>query len=137
MISLQTIIDTAWQEFVVEDKPPAVSQQDDYYGCEYLTDAGRRCAVGLCIPSGHELFEDQEKSFGDVVEHFPDLFVDDLESDVGRLKLDKFQSLLHDNMIVRETGEWGQSNEERAARYLEVAKEYRLLPPDRAENKVV
>lgn len=51
-ITLQGILDAAREEFIVNDKPPAM---DRIGSCSYLTEDGRKCAIGLLIPDGHPI----------------------------------------------------------------------------------
>lgn len=136
MITLQDILDNAWQTFIVEDKPPSFGEDTcGVSGCMYLNDSGGRCAVGLCIPEGHELFEDQEKSLYVVVKDYPELFPEGLK-ELGEEYLNMFQSGLHDSLVDSIDGAWIFSNKDRAIKYIQIAKEYKLLPPYRNQVNV-
>lgn len=125
-ISLQDIFDAAWQAFIVEDRPPAIG----YNGaCKYLTEDGKKCAVGLVLPDGHPA-QGSGCLFNGLVKGYPDLWDDDvlaLCDQNSNRQLAKFQWWLHDNMCNR--GGWTQSKPEREAIYRQVAFDYGLTVP--------
>lgn len=131
--SLQRIFNAAWQHFIVEDNPPAIIKQKDEDGemeksCAYLTPEGNKCAVGLCIPDGHEAQTRNGYAFSDIVKHYPELFPDLVGVENG--KLDLFQGDLHDTLVNFSTGKWRFAKEGRKTRYLAVAKSYGLIVPE-------
>lgn len=123
-ISLQDIFDAAWQKFIVEDAPPAVSAQGC---CSYLTEDGRKCAVGLCIPDGHKAQTIKDIGFSGLVHPFPELWADDVMG-LTFTALDIFQNSLHD-AHTNYTGDWTSSKENREQAYRKVAQDYGLTIP--------
>lgn len=72
-ITFQDIFDAAWQAFIVEDRPPGVTKDAaGYTACRYLTDDGRKCAVGLVIPDGHPA-QKHSGPFENIVTMYPEL----------------------------------------------------------------
>ena len=129
MNSLQRIFDAAWEHFIVNDEPPAMEKLQRFdastrYVCVYLSDEGRKCAVGLCIPDGHE-GQKFDGPIGELMQAHPDLFPDlaNMNKDV----LDGFQASLHDFLTM--DGKWQDDVEERRRKYLSVAKEHNLEVP--------
>lgn len=129
-VSLQDIFNAAWQKFVLEDNPPAVDPSLPM-NCQYLTTDGRKCAVGLCIPDGHE-FQNMFSGFGDVVcadrerwegEHLFDAKIHSMNIEY----LNDFQSRLHDDLQM--SGQWLQDQDGRRSDYLKVAYDYGLKVP--------
>jgi hypothetical protein len=123
-ITLQDIFNAAWQAFIVEDRKPAFEN----LSCRYLTDDGRRCAVGLCIPDGHPA-QLLAMSFDQLALDYPELF--DVPDDCD---LDTFQNALHDELIVYESGEWFLSKAEREQAYRLIAAQYNLTVPQTPES---
>lgn len=125
-ITLQKIFDLAWQKFIVEGGEPAA---DTNGRCLYLTEDGRKCAVGLALPDGHPT-QGSGGTFSVLVRAYPGLFSLDvlgLVSD-GDGELDRFQARLHDSL--QEKGKWVQDVEDRARCYRVVAKEFGLTVPE-------
>ena len=127
-ISLQDIFDAAWQAFIVEDRPPAVGTGGE---CKYLTDDGRKCAVGLVLPEGHPA-QERNCLFLGLVLDYPDLWAEDVleisnASNDGKKQLYLFQGHLHDKLVYR--GQWTKSKAEREAVYRQVASDYGLTVP--------
>jgi hypothetical protein len=131
-IGLQDIFNAAWQAFIVEDRPPGLTDKGD---CAYRTDDGRACAVGLCLPDDHEATK-SGMIFANVVEEWPELFDETLiamaDDDEESYRLNDFQDRMHDELINRHTRTWGLTKTERAARYREVARHYGLTVPAEA-----
>lgn len=140
MITLQAIFNAAWAHFIVGDGKPAYDTQEET--CQYLTEDGNKCAVGLCIPDGHQA----QKLLGDfqeLVGTYPELFdqqIREMWKDVEDngysskysspyASLHNFQSRLHDSMINRVTGSWILSKEQMKDGYLKIAEQYNLTVP--------
>lgn len=129
-ITLQEIFNKAWQHFIVEENKPAVFRKDprDTFTCCYLTEDGRKCAIGLALPDNHEC-QKVQASFDVVAQRFPELFDDQI------LRLNPynaywFQKRLHDDLVDPYTGNWKFNLEARKASYLEAAKEFSLTVPE-------
>lgn len=128
-ITLQDIFNAAWQAFIVEDRPPAV---DAAGMCQYRTEDGRKCAVGLCIPDGHRLVSGA--IFGafanlaamDAIGTEP-LFSADIHC-APRSVLNCFQQQLHD--AIQSGGAWLLDVNERRDAYIAVAKRFGLKVPE-------
>lgn len=126
MITLQQIFNAAWQAFIVENKPPAYNIRNG--ACCYLTEDGRKCAVGLVLPDGHEA-QRYGCAFNGLVNVHPTLF----DTNIRRMDmqdLNNFQCELHDGLICDETGEWNKTLEERKEWYRGVAAKYNLTVPE-------
>jgi len=125
-ITLQKIFDLAWEHFIVGDGKPAVEDGN----CRYLTSDGRKCAIGLSLPDGHES-QSHQLFFDDLVKQFPKLFKLGNKIDFSNPKtsLNKFQYRLHDSLINAETFEWSYSKEFRMGIYIKVANDYGLKVP--------
>ena len=123
-ITLQDIFSAAWQAFVVEKKPPAMEFRGERFKCRYITNGGRRCAVGLCIPDGH-IGMQNDGPVSMLIEDHPDLF--DIQS---RVEADKLQALLHDSLCDEVTGEWAFSHKEIEGSYYHAAAEFNLTVPE-------
>jgi hypothetical protein len=119
-ITLQQIIDAAWQKFIVENAPPAV---DSDGLCVYRVASGARCAVGLCLPDTGGF----SGSFSVLVDEHPSIFDSEL-LEMMPTKLDAFQRRLHDGL--QSHGQWLQPREARAQDYRNVAKDYGLTLPN-------
>lgn len=127
-VTLQDIFNAAWQAFIVEDRPPAVDAEGM---CQYRTEDGRKCAVGLCIPDGHRLLAGNYGSFARIVEMdtiSPDRIFSDEIHDTPHQVLDCFQDELHDGLQYK--GEWRTSVEARKEAYITAAKHYGLKVPE-------
>lgn len=123
LITPQSVFNAAWQKFIVEDEEPAAElDEHKFYQCTYLTEDGRKCAIGLCLPEGHPA-QNALCSADVLEENFPELF-DDPDGKINDLQLE-----LHDHLMNNRTGEWRLSKEERKARYIKVAKEQGLEIP--------
>lgn len=121
-ITLQRIFDLAWEHFIVGDGEPAWNREK--HRCQYLTDDGRKCAVGLALPDGHSS-QDAHMGFQSLYLEYPELFDESVH--VARYYLDEFQRHLHDQLI--EGGEWRYSKEDRRQGYLQVARDFGLNVP--------
>lgn len=122
-ITLQDIISAAWQAFIVEDKPPAVTQS----GCHYLAPDGSKCAVGLVLPEGHPAQRRTER-FSFLVRMYPELWADDVRS-MSAMYLDGLQRNLHDDLVCYVRLEWALERAAREAVYRDIAAEYGLTVP--------
>ena len=121
MITLQQIFNAAWQAFIVERRPPAINR-DGY--CKYLTEEGRKCAVGLCLPDGHPS-QQMIGLLSDAVHLYPELFSDSVV--VCQYSwLDEFQAQLQDHLQI--LGKW-PAPEIMESRYRQVAADYKLSIP--------
>lgn len=120
-ITLQKIFDLAWEHFIVGDGQPAF---DGNSGCSYKTKDGRKCAVGLALPT----YEEYEGSFGALVDTCPRLF-DQSVIQIPYHELNEFQMGLHDRLIDSCSGEWNCSKEARKDSYLRVADRFGLTVP--------
>lgn len=134
MITLQSIFNAAWQKFIVEDGEPAAETVIDkkgsvWHSCKYLTKDGRKCAVGLELPDGHES-QKEGCDFSRLVELYPELFDDDVKNATKEMLVD-FQFSLHDNLQYK--GKWTLNKEDRKQQYIEVAEFYNLKVPGRSE----
>ena len=117
------IFNAAWQKFIVEGAPPATESDDrGCYQCKYLTKDGRKCAVGLCIPDGHELQKSGKTLRFLVEENCTDIF-----NIVG--KEISIQRELHDVLSNPYGPDWNYSLEERKQFYTDFAKEFNLTIP--------
>lgn len=121
-ITLQKIFDLAWEHFIVGDGEPAF---DGNNGCLYKTGDGRKCAVGLALPT----YETYEGSFGALVDKYPNLF-DQSVIQIPYHDLNEFQCYLHDRLIDSCSGEWNCSKEDRKANYLRTADRFGLTIPN-------
>lgn len=131
-ITLQDIFNAAWQAFIIEKKPPAVQLKTNNYVCSYLTPDGRKCAIGLCIPDGHNLQTSIE--YFDCIAH-NSIFCDEIRN-IGSVDLIKFQRQLHDNHINNKTGKWQVSPEELKQAYINIAHKFNLnIPNEIKENE--
>lgn len=119
--SLQKIFNAAWNRFIVNDNPPSAT----VWGCKYLTPDGRKCAIGLCIPEGHEA-QYYIGSFSNLLYNYSDLFPDLIDMDDEYLN--EFQERLHDNLRCGTHG-WKFNKEEMKNEYLAVAEDYNLTIP--------
>lgn len=128
-ITFQDIFNAAWQAFIVENNPPAVDAEGM---CQYRTEDGRKCAVGLCIPDGHRLVSGAcFGAFADLVAmdaiSTDPLFSADIH-ETPRQVLDCFQYELHDGLQYK--GEWRTGVEARKEAYITAAKHYGLKVPE-------
>lgn len=122
-ISLQNIFDLAWQKFIIENAPPAKVAENQ---CCYLTPDGKKCAVGLSLPDGHES-QQSSKMFDALVEKFPELFDEHIQR-TPRYRLREFQRKIHDNLCWYSM-DWIFDLEIRRSRYIKVAEEFDLTVP--------
>jgi len=124
MITLQNIFDAAWQAFIVEGRKPGVDP--DSHFCRYLTKDGRKCAVGLVLPEGHEA-----QTYGDIfpymVNRWPELF-DPSVFEWGIDALADFQTDLHDTLCDTYTGQW-RHNVDLKQEYRHIAVTFGLTVP--------
>jgi hypothetical protein len=119
-ITPQLVFDAAWNAFIVNNKQPAV---DRLGGCCYKTPDGKKCAIGLCIPSGHPA----QELIGDVFElgaRYPELYNKQDKMILSRLQID-----LHDSLITQ--GKWRRSRTYRKSVYIQFAKLHNLTIPSR------
>ena len=121
-ITLQKIFDLAWEHFIVGDGEPAWSKEKRR--CQYLTEDGRKCAVGLALPEGHSS-QQAHKGFLNLCQEYPELFDESVHS--ARHYLNDFQRHLHDQLIAG--GEWLYSKEKRRQGYIQVARDFGLTVP--------
>lgn len=125
-VSLQDIFNAAWQKFILEDNPPAV---DEFGTCVYLTDDGRKCAVGLCIPDGHpyqqEVMGFATLMYNDRISSQP-LFDEQIHSMTSD-QLNDFQLRLHDDL--KKDGQWSKGQEDRRVEYIKVSYDFGLTIP--------
>jgi len=128
MITLQQIFNLAWQKFIIEQAPPAMSfdRRDREFRCEYVTKDGSRCAVGLAIPVEQLTYEEQTVTFPSLVDRYPEWFD---ASVCANYHLREFQASLHDDLASKETGQWKFSNSEMADMYRVVAENFNLTVP--------
>jgi len=122
-ITLQDIFDASWEHFILRDEPPAMLEGE----CVYVTDDGRKCAVGLVIPDGHPA-QQTDLSFRVLTENYPELWAADV-MEVDGNSLIEFQDSLHDS--IAENGVWTLSKSQRKAEYAEVAHKFGLTIPER------
>jgi len=125
------IFDAAWNEFIVNDRPPALQKLEEEntfgdneckFSCCYLTEDGRKCAVGLVLPK--EVAEDKNiinVNLFRLIELYPNIF--------DKSCVDSIQGALHDDLIDTRKGEWKYNLAERKTKYIQAAKDYGLNIP--------
>lgn len=127
-ISLQDMLNAAYDAFVVRGLPPAIN---DVGVCVHLDEQGNRDPLGLCIEDDHPALY-----FGDhldeTVGEFPELFDDEilamhLGAGTGDCGLDLFEARLHDDHIVDR--EFKKTPGELRDAYIRLAKAYNLEMP--------
>lgn len=127
-ITPQRVFDAAWQAFIVEDKLPAAEPTEGR--CMYLTEDGRKCAIGLCIPDGHPAQAGPPSGVSGLARSYPGLFPVDLEV---QEELRVLQYALHDGLIVTNANDlsvrWRYDKTEREVDYRCVAKKLGLTIP--------
>lgn len=124
---MQEVFDAAWQAFIVEDKPPAMTRRGDDNFCVYEDLEGNSCAIGLCIPKNHPA-RDYIGSFNQMVFDNPEWFGENInDENVGDYSI--LQKCLHDNLVDIETGEWQINLQERRERYEDLSRSYDLTIP--------
>ena len=130
-ITFQKIFDLAWQKFIVENSPPAVSYDEDQesYFCRYKTEDGRRCAVGLALPDDFDFENQNETPFWMIVRRNSALFAEEIVNRINSDDLMSFQFKLHDSLVNTKTGEWLSSLKSRKERYIKIAEEFNLIVP--------
>lgn len=123
-ITAQMIFDAAWQKFIIEEAPPALTKNDDGsgYQCRYLTSDGRKCAVGLCIPDGYRL-QQSDSCLNFLWVRHPDLFK------LTRDEAENIQDALHDDLVCTTKGVWNYSLQSRKEKYIQVAERFNLTIP--------
>lgn len=130
-ISLQSIYNKAWAEFIVGDGQPGFDIVQ--HCCTYKDANGNKCAIGLDLPEGHPAQQSKQTLAG-LAEKYSDLFDDQIvsmpQSIDGEEKLIDFQFSLHDNLIDYQTGQWKFTKDERRQRYIEVAQKFNLTIPE-------
>ena len=131
-ISLQSIFDAAYHQFIVNDASPAWEKNEGKLNgsCRYLTSDGSKCAIGLKIPDGHEA-QGKICTFAALVVKYPELWDYEILNTPAR-ELDGFQQGLHD--LIQSSGEWKCGLEARKQQYLEVAREFGLNVPEEVSN---
>ena len=127
-ITAQMIFDAAWQKFIIEEAPPAVREQASSkhhhkYLCSYLTEDGRKCAVGLCIPDGHPLQQSNVTLPYLCAGEYHKMF------NLTGEQQNTLQDALHDDLINKNTGEWNLPLKKRKDAYVEVAQRFNLTLP--------
>ena len=127
-ITLQDILTAAWQAFIVERRPPACDPISR--NCVYLTEDGRKCAIGLCIPDGHPA-QHSYATFGSLVHAYPGLFDDQIKS-LTPDERDDIQEALHDTHLDYDDGDqWRDGHiQDMITCYREVARKYNLILPE-------
>lgn len=126
-ITLQTLVDKAYQQFVIQDNPPATYMENSRYFCCYLTEDGRKCAVGLSLPQDHEA-QTSRKTFSEIVSEYPTLFSSSIRK-MRATSLDNIQAKLHDELIDNFTGKWKCNQKERKQLYLKIYQKFKLKLP--------
>lgn len=126
-ITLQRVFDLAWHRFIVLVGQPAVEFSDSMgrYACRYVCADGRKCAIGLALPEGHDMQRTNQTADALVRVH-PELW------DLSQKEINAFgriQAELHDNMVDKDTGEWAVPLFERRAVYEKIALEFDLRIP--------
>jgi hypothetical protein len=121
---MQTVFDAAWNEFIVNEKPPSVRYDDttNMFDGAYRGDNGSKCAFGLVLSD--DIIDGYEGcAASQLIHQHKDLFSDEKP-------LQHLQYRLHDGLFNYNTGEWKTSLEERRDHYLEVARIYNLTVPE-------
>lgn len=131
-ITLQKIFDLAWEHFIVGDGMPALEHFAN--DCCYLTGDGKKCAVGLALPDGHEV-QDSIFAFHEIVEEYPELFDDSVRM-TSEADLQQFQDKLHDALVDGDTRGWLFSKPERRQKYIKVAERFGLTVPGDGNDTV-
>lgn len=139
-ITLQKIFDLAWQNFIVEDKPPAAKGSGAcFYREKFEGGEVRKCAIGLSLPEGHDA-QLYYETFDRLVLRWPELFDDEvlrLGSGVWKFQADLHDRLLSSDIEPGEPAEWGYTRSERAKIYAMVADEYGLEVPKGAGSELL
>ena len=129
MITFQDIFNAAWEEFIIKDNPPAVEPTKYSYSCKYLTKDGRKCAIGLCLPTNLDTKgtnnSNMDVTFGELIVRYPDLF--DCKSSTDATD---FQKDLHDDLVNMKTGQWNYTKDARKQNYINVARKFNLTIPE-------
>lgn len=127
LASAQDIYNASWKKFIVEDGEPSVEDGN----CVYLTEDGRKCSIGLCIPDGH-YFQRERCFITGLRDRFPEDFAKLFAPDVcsmDRISLENFQRELHDELANKRSGGWLMPKQWRKERYITIAKLYKLEVP--------
>lgn len=108
MLTKQEIFDKVWDYFVVQGKP----RSSDANGkCQYLTDDGCRCAVGVLMPDNvaeaARLLTTSVKGLYDSLE-VVNTWVTDAFGDLVAEEPRETSALLHTNMVLTEVGKFAQ-----------------------------
>jgi len=130
LISLQSIFNKAWQNFVVDGKPPAYKNGH----CYYNTPDGCRCAIGLSLPP--DVLADVEKvemSFSEVVMRHPDIFGPSVLA-LSEAQQNIFQAMLHDDLVSLFTDGW-KSGVSLRDEYISTAERFGLNVPEKASER--
>jgi hypothetical protein len=124
-ITAQMIFNAAWQRFMVEKAEPAVEFDTvkNNFSCRYLTNDGKKCAVGLCIPDGHPAQRSRLCLMALSNKDHAQLFNLNFE------ERSFLQDALHDDLVDNKTGKWRYSYEYRKDRYEFVAEKFKLTIP--------
>jgi hypothetical protein len=156
-ITMQKVFDAAWNAFVVQRKPPAVTREDGI--CTYRDAKGNRCAVGLVMTDEQvdmilrETYSSHSGSIASVrtvIEFHPEWF-DAPEIRVGSpikslnpafaeyaSTFRHLQNDLHDSLVKinkNDDGCYGAFPEDLEKRYREIAVIYNLTIPGDTQVK--
>lgn len=128
-VTVQEVFNAAWQAFVVEGRPFAVSpdkNDDGVYPCLYRGPNGTKCAIGLIIPDEEYDSSFENERANKVLERlgydFEPLFVR-----YSRIDADAVQLELHDNPA--RIHEFDQDREQLRSYYRGVAAKWGLTVP--------
>lgn len=120
MITAQQVFDAAWKNFVLENNAPG----HQGHSCRYLTEDGKKCAVGLCIPDGHPAQRHSSPVEGLSLE-YPNLFCKDEVKLIASMQYE-----LHDGLVNVYEGGWMFSQRERREEYINFAERHGLTIPE-------
>lgn len=125
MITLQQIFNKAWEAFIVNNDLPATS---DVGLAKYEDGAGRRCAVGLCLPDDHPALRSGRR-LSSLVKTYPALFAKSVRL-MDPKRLNEFQRNLHDDLCeAGEANTWRYDLDARRQIYINVASMFGLRVP--------
>lgn len=129
MITLQEIFNRAWETFIVNDGKPSTVKVLNEVKCRYMTEDGRKCAVGLVLPDGHPA-QHSLQDFPGIVRDFPEIFAPEIRGIAFQSpgRLERFQQCLHDH-LVNAVGNWLYTKDEMKRRYRTIATDYELTIP--------
>lgn len=134
LITLQHVFNTAWQAFIIEDKPPGMDPETKK--CSYSG-----CAFGLCFPEGHPA-KKETRTIEEVISKYPELFDESIiklsETYERAYYLFNFQYKLHDDLCywnpITNKPAWKHSKEEMKQIYRYIAEQYKLTIPGEDTN---